>query len=75
MTSVILMDAHSTIVLPSTPFSDMLHSCYAVTIHLCQLAMNFIAGNMFYPQNQNTLQTFSWRQVSSAVSIVYQLIQ
>jgi len=58
-----------------TIFSDMLHSRYAITIHLCQLAMNFISGNMFYPQNQNTLQTFSWHQVSSAVSIVHQLIQ
>jgi len=32
-----------------TPFSDMLHSRYAIAVHLYQMAVKFDGGNIFHP--------------------------
>lgn len=50
---IVIVDVHSTILEPSAPFPDMLHSNSVVTTQLYQLIVNFTGGDTFCQQKLN----------------------
>lgn len=67
---IIIMDVCVTVFKLSAPFSEILHSHYAIIIHFSQLVMKFNVEICFVLKNPNTLST-SWDRVSNAIAIAY----
>lgn len=71
--SVIIIDVQSTIFKLSAPISDMLHSHYAINVHLCKLVENFNGETCLPQRNRITPQTYMHVRIPHVIASAHQL--
>jgi hypothetical protein len=57
-----------------SPFSDMMHTHYSITILFCQWAVILNWRNVFSHKNWIALWTSSWYHISSFIAVANQLV-